>query len=217
VLGFFRGIAQLGPHEGGGGRRVTDGFQALVAGISWCSIVALAALGLAAPLVSILLLNASGSETVTTFIVVLSALPPAAFVAALTSPLIAQHQETGVAATYSTGVAVVAAGGCLVLLVVGPSAPAIAIVLALAEIAMAIQLAPRARALLGEARVTELLLRAVTAAGLGLVAAALPSVRAALLAALLIVAVCGLAASTRRLLRARRPSAQPAVEPGAAS
>jgi O-antigen/teichoic acid export membrane protein len=216
MLGFFRGLAQLGPLQGGGGRRVGGGYPELLSGVSWFSLALMSALALAAPLLSAVLLDASGRESVTTMVAVLSAMPPAAFVAALTSPLIAQRQEAGVAATYVTGVAVAAAGVCLVLLIAGPSAAGMATVLPAAQLAMAVQLAARARALLGEVTVGDLLLRATTAAGVGLAAAFLPAVRIGLLTALFVVAAGGLAASSRRLLRARRPSSPPAVEPGAA-
>jgi hypothetical protein len=217
ALGFFRGLARLGPAQGGGGRRVGGGYPALLTSVSWLSLVLMSSLALAAPLLTAVLLDASGSESVTTMIAVLSAMPPAAFVAALTSPLIAQRQETGVAATYVTGVAAAVAGACLVLLIAGPWAPGMAAVLPAAQLAMAVQLAPRARAMLGDAAVGDVLLRSASAAGVGLAAAFLPAVRIGLLAALLAVAACGLAASIWRLLRARRLSSQPAIEPGAAS
>lgn len=217
ALGFFRGLVRLGPAQGGGGRRLDGGYPELLTGVSWISLTLMSSLALAAPLLSALLLDTSGPESVTTIIAVLSAMPPAAFVAALTSPLIAQRQETDVATTYVIGVAAAAAGVCFVVLVAGPSAPGMATVLVATQLVMALQLAPRARALFGEARVGDLLLRAATASGVGVAAAYLPAVRAGLLVALLAVAVGGLAVTSRRLLRARRLSSQPAVEPGAAS
>jgi peptidoglycan/xylan/chitin deacetylase (PgdA/CDA1 family) len=73
-----------------------------------------------------------------------------------------------------------------------------------AQLAMAIQLVPRAHALLGGASVRDLLLRAVTGVTFGLIAAFMPSLRADLLTLLLAVSSTGLIVATRDLVRARR-------------
>ena len=200
ALASFGRLAGDAPADGAR-RGARSELRGLVALVSWLSLALASGLGLAAPLIALILLGGTSDAGVTTIIAVLAAIPPAGFVAALTSPLIAQRREGAVGATYLTGVAVVVLGAGIVLVVAGPSAPGMAAALTAAQLAMAVQLIAQARSVLDEEDLGELALRAFAGAAVTLLAAFAPVLRPSVLSALLIVALAGLGTSHRRLLR----------------
>jgi peptidoglycan/xylan/chitin deacetylase (PgdA/CDA1 family) len=141
---------------------------------------------------------------VATVISVLAAIPPAGLVVALTNPLTARGEEAALGATYALGVAVMAAGAGFVLLAFGAAPAEMGAALVAAQVAMAIHLVPRARALVSGASVGDLLFRAIAGATFGLIATLVPPLRSELLGFLLAVSGGGLLISTRDLWRVRR-------------
>ena len=203
ALPSFRRLAQPVVVRDGVLHGARSGLPELLTAVSWLSLALTSVCGLGAPALALVLLDQTSDVSVTTIVAVVAAMPPAAFVAALTSPLIARRRESAVGGIYLTGVGVVGLGGLLVLVLAGPSAPGMASVLTAAELAMAARLVAQARALLAEGSVGPLLLRAAAGAGAGLTAAFVPVLRPSLLGALLIVSLAGLAISCRRLVNRR--------------
>jgi O-antigen/teichoic acid export membrane protein len=204
ALGFFQSISRQHAHGAAGD---TGGFARAVTTISWLTIVAATIAALAAPIVAAALLDDRTASTVTTLILVFAAIPAIGFVVALTSPLVARHEEGALLATYVGGFAIVSLGGLLVLAVAGPSAEGMAMALVLADLAMAIHVLPRARLLIG-ARARGIVLRTTGALGVTVAAAFLPGARPELLLALLLVSIVGLATACLRLVQ-RTPTDQP--------
>jgi peptidoglycan/xylan/chitin deacetylase (PgdA/CDA1 family) len=208
ALDSFRGLAQQ--------RRAGDasrtGLPEMVTVLSWLSLVLMSTLALAAPVLSVLLLNHSSETSVATLIAVLSAIAPAGLVAALTTPLTARGEEAALGTTYALGVGIMAAGAGFVLFAFGAAPAEMGAALVVAQMAMAFQMVPRARALLGGASVRDLLLRAMAGAAFGLLAAFVPSLRPESLTLLLAMSSTGLVVATRDLLRVRRTQAR--AQPG---
>ncbi len=211
ALGFFRSISRQ--HADGAERDFGDFARAITA-LSWLTIAFATTAALAAPILVAVLLDTTAGSAVTTIMLVMAAIPAVGFVVALTTPLVARHEEAALLTTYLGGLAIVALGGLVVLAVVGPSAEGMAIALVVADLAMAVHVLPRARTLLG-GRANRIVARLSGALAITVLAAFAAPARTELLLALLAVSAIGLAVSCLQMVQrgATDPStatAQPA-------
>jgi O-antigen/teichoic acid export membrane protein len=205
ALGFFGSISR---QHADGQEGNADDFARAVAALSWLTVAVATCAALSAPVLATALLNETSASSVTTIMLVFAGIPAIGFVTALTSPLVARHEEAALLSTYVLGLGIVTAGGLVVLIVAGASAQGMALALVAADLAMAVHVLPRARLLVGP-RARGIVVRIAGALGASVLAAFVPPARIELLVALLAASAIGLAVSCLQILQ--RGAAEPSI------